>query len=171
MALWFLRHGESEANALGLFAGRRVDSPLTHRGRLQARRAAEGLPRDLDWIVSSPLQRARATAEIVRDELGLDLAIEVDDRVSDWDMGLVSGPPLRDLDRAEMVASCGAEDLGRFAHRVNQALDELVERQGCGLLVAHAGTADIVLDRLAVPGQTPPVAPTTMANAAILRIS
>ena len=65
-AIWFLRHGESVANAAGRFAGQGDDSPLTEKGRTQARQAAHRLPDGLTWIVSSPLRRARESATIVR---------------------------------------------------------------------------------------------------------
>ena len=61
--LYFVRHGESEANAAHRFSGR-SDSPLTERGRAQARAAARRLSAyDVTAVVSSPLLRARQTAE------------------------------------------------------------------------------------------------------------
>ena len=62
---WFLRHGETDWNAQGLSQGN-VDIPLNPTGYAQARSAAERLRRrGIATIVTSPLARARVTAEIV----------------------------------------------------------------------------------------------------------
>ncbi|MCW5857896.1 MAG: histidine phosphatase family protein, partial [Caldilineales bacterium] len=67
-----VRHGETAANVSGAWQGS-TDSPLTERGRLQAellaqRLAAEG--RAVAAIHTSPLGRARQTAEILAARLG-----------------------------------------------------------------------------------------------------
>ena len=74
-AIYVVRHGETVWNAEGRRQGR-MDSPLTARGVEQARavgRALRKALRDARGVVleSSPLGRARATAEIVCRELGL----------------------------------------------------------------------------------------------------
>ncbi|SHK16207.1 histidine phosphatase family protein [Rhodothermus profundi] len=65
--LYFVRHGETDYNRHGIVQGRGVDAPLNEHGQRQAealaRRFAEVA---LDAIYTSPLQRARATAEAVR---------------------------------------------------------------------------------------------------------
>ncbi|MGH2500177.1 MAG: histidine phosphatase family protein [Candidatus Limnocylindria bacterium] len=63
--LYFVRHGESEANAAGVMAGQH-DSPLTARGLAQAEAVAQTLSAvAFDRIVTSDLSRCRVTAEIV----------------------------------------------------------------------------------------------------------
>lgn len=147
--IWFLRHGESVANAAGRFAGQGDDSPLTLRGRTQARQAAHRLPGGLTWIVSSPLRRARESATIVRDELGLDLPVELDDRLIQYDMGSATGLPMRELTAAEMVSRYGAEDPDQFCARILAVLDELSNRSSDGLVVSHSGVARMILARAA----------------------
>jgi broad specificity phosphatase PhoE len=66
MPLYFLRHGESEANEQNLFAGR-LDSPLTGLGHQQAKAAHNRVARiglDFDEIHTSPLTRARDTGAV-----------------------------------------------------------------------------------------------------------
>ena len=61
--LYVVRHGESEDNAAGRFGGRR-DAALTGRGREEAAALAEWFRRvAVDVVGSSPLRRARETAE------------------------------------------------------------------------------------------------------------
>jgi len=71
----FLRHGESVGNADGYFQGQ-GDFPLTERGREQVRAlAARWLAekRQFDHVIASPLSRARETAEILVEALGMEI--------------------------------------------------------------------------------------------------
>ena len=72
---WYLRHGETDWNAQGLSQGN-VDIPLNPTGLAQARSAAARLRnRGIATIVSSPLSRARVTAEIAGEALSLPVQI------------------------------------------------------------------------------------------------
>ncbi len=74
--IYFLRHGQTEWNALQKFQGS-IDIPLSDAGREQADRAA-GYFADrpiLDAIYSSPLARAYETAEILGECQGLDVQV------------------------------------------------------------------------------------------------
>src|SRR3990172_5220388 len=90
----FLRHGESVGNQENRFQGQ-ADFPLTDQGREQARVLAEhwraeGLTFDL--CLSSPLLRARETAEIVT--AALNVPLEPDPLWMEMDNGRMAG--LRD---------------------------------------------------------------------------
>jgi broad specificity phosphatase PhoE len=75
---WFLRHGETDWNAQGISQGN-VDNPLNATGLAQARSAAERLRnRGIATIVASPLSRARVTAEIAGEALGLPVSLDPD---------------------------------------------------------------------------------------------
>jgi broad specificity phosphatase PhoE len=66
--LYVCRHGESQANRDGRYAGH-IDTPLTDRGRSQARQAGDqAIKLHLELIVSSPLVRALETAQIIAHE-------------------------------------------------------------------------------------------------------
>ncbi|MBA8992085.1 2,3-bisphosphoglycerate-dependent phosphoglycerate mutase [Curtobacterium pusillum] len=74
-ALVLLRHGESTTNQAGTFTGL-VDVPLTSRGEEQARQAGRLLAAHHvipDLILTSTLQRAVHTADLVSDVLGRDI--------------------------------------------------------------------------------------------------
>src|SRR5215471_14435016 len=75
-----LRHGESTFNEQGRCQGSSDESILTERGMLTALRSGQYLKRELpDIVLTSPLQRARQTAEIVCAELGSGAALECHD--------------------------------------------------------------------------------------------
>ena len=65
-----LRHGETDYNKLGKFHGI-TDIELNESGRKQAQEAKEKLENEYDVIITSPLKRARQTAEIINEKLGL----------------------------------------------------------------------------------------------------
>ncbi len=74
-----VRHGEAENNVLGILSsvGSRKEYALTESGRWAVRSTAEFL-KDIvpDFIVASPILRARESAEIIRDVLAIPLTID-----------------------------------------------------------------------------------------------
>ncbi len=147
--IFLLRHGRSLGNANGFLQGQQ-DSPLTAEGRIQAqvladRWKAEGLRFDL--ILTSPLSRARDTAEIIA--AGLNAPVEVDELLLERDVGSLSGAPVnRNEELAEdrslttpyeSISGDGEGDWQLFL-RAGQALSKLLLRKpGCYLLVSHGG--------------------------------
>lgn len=85
--LLVIRHGQTEWSASGKHTGR-TDVPLTDRGRDEARDAARTLSGwTLERAYTSPLGRARETAEIVAPTCGL----TVDADLVEWDYGVYEG--------------------------------------------------------------------------------
>lgn len=112
ITLYFARHGETEANLAKRFSGQR-DTPLTEKGRAQARALGEILKRELGIrppldFVSSPLQRARISMEIAREALGLSPdGFAVDARLEEINLGRwdqLTDKEARDLDPAAFDA-------------------------------------------------------------------
>ncbi len=91
--LTLVRHGRTVANAGGLLQGR-VDHPLDDLGRRQAAAVAASLV-DVDVVVSSPLARARATAEAIASTHGID--VHVDERFIELDYGDYDQRPLSSI--------------------------------------------------------------------------
>lgn len=88
MKIYFVRHGESEANLLAEFSNRGTRHGLTPKGRRQASALAENLKRSpIDLIYSSPLLRATQTAEIVAAHLGLSYAVA--EALREYDCGVL----------------------------------------------------------------------------------
>lgn len=71
--LYIFRHGETDWNKDGRLQGWR-DIPLNKQGQLQARQLAEMLvPFGIEFIISSDLSRAKETANIVAERLGIQI--------------------------------------------------------------------------------------------------
>ena len=82
----FLRHAQAENNTKRILAGRTEGVPLTKTGIQQAEQISEYLkPLDISAIYSSPIERAKHTAEIVTKNRVID--VELDDRLTEIDMG------------------------------------------------------------------------------------
>jgi ribonuclease H / adenosylcobalamin/alpha-ribazole phosphatase len=144
-----LRHGETALSTERRFAGR-GDIPLTEAGRAQAAAAAARLAArgGIDLIVTSPLARARATAEAVAGATGAPLL--ADDDLAETDFGKWEG--LTFAEAAERwpgetsawlgsadVAPPGGESFAAVGQRVNAALDRLLAAHEFRtlLLVSH----------------------------------
>lgn len=129
------RHGETEWNVAGRAQGR-ADSPLTAAGLEQAEalgRRLKGL--GVEHIVSSPLTRARRTAEIAASLVGC--AVSLDERLVERAFGDLEGRAvadamaedprwiavLRGIDPA--MAADGGETLHEVAARMLPALDDV----------------------------------------------
>jgi probable phosphoglycerate mutase len=81
----FVRHGQTASNRGGQLQGR-FDAPLTAEGEAQAKCLATALRHErLARVVTSPLVRARATAEAIAEVLGLE--VETDERLVELDYG------------------------------------------------------------------------------------
>lgn len=71
-----VRHGENHANLTKEFSHRAVDYPLTAKGRLQAEQTAaylRGYP--VTQVFTSPLKRARETAQIIAAGVGVPVTV------------------------------------------------------------------------------------------------
>lgn len=143
-----MRHGESHANADGVFAGPSYSAPLTEQGRLQAQAEGARIKRQnvtFDRIVSSPIERAKETAEIIAKAIGFDLhSIVFDKRLSEYDMGALSGQPKAGVTPRQRTSAAGAEDPAQFQARVLECLREMSTLPGNTLIVAHVGVAGII---------------------------
>ena len=67
MQVYFMRHGDTDWNSVKRLQGR-TDIPLNEKGIALARRTAEAVHRSgihFDYVYTSPLQRARKTAELM----------------------------------------------------------------------------------------------------------
>jgi len=89
--LYITRHGETLRNAEQRILGR-TDDPLSEKGRQQAKELAGKMKNiDVDVIFSSPLSRAKETAETIANMK--DMPIMIDQRLIETDFGDFEGGP------------------------------------------------------------------------------
>lgn len=138
--LLLVRHGETEWSQAGRYAGL-TDLPLTEAGQAAARALGSRLPHGpFDRVISSPLQRARHTAELLAQG-----PVETDARLVERDYGDYEGLTTAEI-RARVphwhVWTHGVphgETLQAMAQRVDSFLQELLPSpQRKVLVVAHA---------------------------------
>ena len=88
MKLYFVRHGESEANTRHVISNRESPFGLTALGKRQAAELAESLKSiPLTSIFSSPILRARETAEILSQKF--QLPIHITEALREYDCGIL----------------------------------------------------------------------------------
>jgi broad specificity phosphatase PhoE len=148
--IWLARHGETDANAEGRVQGS-LDPPLNERGREQARalaREAAGL--GIEALYTSQQQRARETAAIVGEALGLEP--HVDERFAEshrgeWEGRLISEIKAEDPDGwagSHLVEPSfrfpGGESLEEHGARVEAALADVSRGPLPALVICHGGT-------------------------------
>lgn len=95
MQLYFVRHGQTVWNAIRRMQGQ-WNSDLNELGRAQAEVNGKFLKQiGIEYLVASPLDRTRQTADIISDHLKIDY--DVDDRIKEWDCGVWSGEMWNEL--------------------------------------------------------------------------
>ncbi len=148
LSLVLVRHGETEWTERGRLHGR-LDSPLSAAGRRHAEQAAERLRGEhFVALFTSPLGRARQTAAILGEAVGL--TPQPLDGLAELDFGWLEGAPSflwRDDGAAApllrpiwaVVRMLSAERPARFRGRVAQALEEMTASHPSGrlLVVGH----------------------------------
>ncbi len=155
-----LRHGETEWSASGRHTGR-TDIPLTAHGEAQAKLLRPRVAgRDIGLVLSSPLQRARRTAELA----GL-TNIEIDPDLMEWDYGGYEGLTSAQIREShagwilwrEGVITGDAHHPGESVEQVGLRADRVIARALIGLtdsdldgdvaLVAHGHVLRVLAAR------------------------
>lgn len=134
----FLRHGQAKNNIERILTGRTPGVPLTEEGINQAEKAAKFLEHmNISAIYSSPIERARHTAEIVGKHNSLDVTI--DDRLIELDMGKFTGVPYDEIFTSHgnvfmkfyngelEIAHNGVETFSEVKKRVLGIVDHVIE--------------------------------------------
>jgi probable phosphoglycerate mutase len=149
---YYLRHGETDANAAGTIAGS-LDVELTVLGREQARSAASVLAhRPITAIYASPLRRARETAKPIAE--ALQLPVTILDGIAERNWGDLEGMPRHTHVRG--IKPPGAESAERFMQRVLAGFARIDTE--VPLIVAHSGVFRVLCRTLAIVETEGPVA-------------
>jgi len=144
--LILVRHGETEWNVERRVQGQ-TDSPLTARGRAQARRAAERLAEiNVRAVYSSDAGRARETAELIAAPHGLTVAVRPALRERSY--GILEGKTIEQVAREDTGwLEAWLADRVRLAPPEGEAQPELSRRVMSALhaiAAAHAGEHVVV---------------------------
>ena len=146
----FLRHGQAKNNTERILAGRTEGVPLTDTGIKQAEHTAQLLEHmNISTIYSSPIQRAKHTAEIIGKHNSLDVTI--DDRLIELDMGKFTGMPYDKIFNSHgnvfmkfyngelEIAHNGVETFSDVKKRILGIVDHIIEKHPDEnvLLVTH----------------------------------
>jgi broad specificity phosphatase PhoE len=148
--LYFIRHARSIWNDVGRWQGQ-ADPPLGENGVAEARRLAERLRHgpQIDHLYASDMQRARDTAALVAEALGLPLIVDPiwrERRVGEWE-GLTTDeiaaryPELWAARLRGPLEAPGGESLAEIAERATRACAGLLERHSgeSVAIVSHGG--------------------------------
>lgn len=156
-----VRHGETDWNKRGVLQGW-LDVPINDLGRRQAHALAESLVgAGLTAVWTSPLVRARETAEIVAAHLHLPPPF-IHAGLKEKNFGAVQGIPKDELAelnpalleqivrRNPAAVFVGGESMDEFADRVLAAFDEIAGLCGDNkvLVITHGWVMDVVTRHL-----------------------
>lgn len=149
--LYLVRHGATANNRAKppRLQGRRTDPPLSEEGLAQARQTGRFLADSpLDAVFSSPLRRARQTAEAIAEAHGL--AVEAVDDLIEVDVGDWEGRAWEEIERTDPEAYrgfmtdatvhpyLGGENLVTVLERAKPAFERLMEENQGRRIVAVA---------------------------------
>ena len=151
MKIYIIRHGETEANAQGFMQGW-SDGPLNEDGIKLAQITGEKLKGvKFDAAFSSPLKRAKETAELVLKASGNDCPIYLDDRIKVINMGeyeghkfkreMLSGVKEFLINPIDVGSFPGGESVNETMDRTQAFLKELGSKDYDTVLVSTHGCA------------------------------
>ena len=161
--LLLVRHGESEANRSGIFAGN-LDADLQDRGLVQAKRSAEYIAENykVDAVYASDLKRAYKTGKAIADRLGLSITTDSrlrEIRAGEWDGKRFSDLPLlfpndfslwmSDIGNS---ACTGGESVKQLSERIMSALTDIAEQNDGKTLVIATHATPIRVAQTAMSG-------------------
>jgi broad specificity phosphatase PhoE len=164
MRLYFVRHGESEANIQHVISNRESPFGLTPRGKEQANALAEnlkGIP--ITAIYSSPVLRARETTEILSQ--ALHIPYRVTEALREYDCGILEeksdeaswklhGEIAKDwtVNHNYLRKPEGGEDFldikKRFIPFIQRFTHNHLNSQNHSLFVSHGGLLQLMLPEL-----------------------
>jgi len=151
--LLFIRHGQTTWNAEHILPGQLPGIALNDTGREQAARLADALALlPISAIISSPLERARDTAEIIVQGRGLPIQLEPD--LMDTDIGRWAGKKYDELSKTDpdwqayvkdpTVAPEGVETFPQVQQRALAAIERWATMESIGAYPAFVAHADVV---------------------------
>ncbi len=155
--LLIVRHGQTTWNVEHRLPGQLPNVALNENGRQQAARLAEALTvLPVSAIISSPLERARDTAEYIAK--GRDISIQLEPDLMDTQIGSWAGQVIEDIAKSDpawkeyvrdpTVAPEGVETFPQVQQRVVAAIERWRSQDNIGpypVFVAHADVIKLLV--------------------------
>ena len=161
--LYLVRHGESDFDTTEFSTSARGDQwdpPLSARGREQANLLADRLVSMIPPVAvySSPLRRARETADAFAGRVSMEVGVEQD--LAEAHLGEWEGKPFEEILRADEQMlhrirnqepiwrhAPGVEELAPFRARVGAAVEDILARHPSGnvFVVCHGAVINAYL--------------------------
>lgn len=144
MKLYLVRHGQVDKNLYKIYSNE--DEDLNETGIKEALELREKIKNiDYDIIYSSPLLRAKHTAELINVN---NKEIIIDKRLEERNPGSLSGQPLEVTNREEYwnyystIKYGTSEDIKSFFNKIYNFLDDLKTKDyNSVLVVGHSGVS------------------------------
>ncbi len=155
MLFYFVRHGQTEANAREILAGSGIDHPLNHVGHRQASLLAESvqnvISHPIHRVVSSDLMRARQTAAYIGERFNLE--VEFHSGLREWHLGEWEGKSYSEF--AHLLLGGGEPKNGEsrevFYKRVESAWKSVHSDSDPYIVVSHGAVWLALQDLLRIP--------------------
>jgi uncharacterized phosphatase len=147
--IYYVRHGESEANLAGLASGAESKAKITAKGKAQAKQAGIDLKdKDIELVISSPMIRAMETAEIIAKEIGYDpKKIIVNPLFAERRFGIYSETPVDDYFAAALADKLdeSVEPVQDMRDRIHEGFEWLKSREENRIVIVSHGALSRVL--------------------------
>jgi broad specificity phosphatase PhoE len=150
MKIYLIRHGETDWNLQGRFQGRE-DIPLNETGIKQAERCGEAFRGEtFQAVITSPLIRAKKTAQIIAEYVDID-SVMIEKDIIERDFSKVSG--MTPKEREAFYASGEIDDKEPFedlSKRMLSCIKKYAVQYGEGniIMVSHGASINSVLASL-----------------------
>jgi broad specificity phosphatase PhoE len=152
--IYTLRHGITTLNKENKLNGQ-IDEPLAPEGFEQVKNATSRVPSTVRHIYSSPMLRARQTAEIISSELKIPVSVHKE--ITEISMGSLEGRTWEDFENGEELKSTYRNARFNFHYLGGESAEDVINRLkpffnevelnykgNEGLIITHGGVIRVI---------------------------
>jgi broad specificity phosphatase PhoE len=138
---YFVRHGQTDFNKEHRISGS-INIPLNEEGKKQALEAAKSLKnKKIDLIITSPMIRAKETAEIISKSIDIPTII-YNEGLKEANWGIIEGKPISEIQsQLDYWVDGGdidkSENIKDFRIRIAATFNEILDKYNNFLIVSH----------------------------------
>lgn len=133
---YFIRHGKTQWNLDSRYQGANGDSPLLAQSYQEIKLLAKSLQNvEIAHIFSSPLPRAKTTAQKLDEALGNAIPLTIDSRLAEFNLGKMEGMKFAD------VAKRWPQVLDAFRHHPDRYDPKIVDSESFQSVIKRVGEA------------------------------